>query len=238
MEKIHKSRKFEFVVDRSSHRRCSVKKGVLRNLAKFTGKHLCQRLFFNKVAGLRPKVCNFIKKESLAKVLSCEFCEISKETFFTDGRLLLSRVKIIPKSTLHCYLGNKSLFIQPEKVSFWQLFFRVRHFQSRQKIIMQFQEFQITCNVWFWSAYHRFIPTSNILLIFWGPPPPPVYVVLLSVLQLEYIFTFVYNYSKILQKFNATFVWTSHSVTTYLSHVYQHPDYLDTLPRLIVSVYF
>ena len=37
--------------DRSSHQRCSVKKGVLRNFAKFTGKHLCQRLFFNKVAG-------------------------------------------------------------------------------------------------------------------------------------------------------------------------------------------
>ena len=34
-------------------RRCSVKKGVLRNFAKFTGKHLCQSLFFNKVAGLR-----------------------------------------------------------------------------------------------------------------------------------------------------------------------------------------
>ena len=26
------------------------KKGVLRNFAKFTGKHLCQRLFFKKVA--------------------------------------------------------------------------------------------------------------------------------------------------------------------------------------------
>ena len=29
------------------------KRGVLRNFAKFTGKHLCQRLFFNKVADLR-----------------------------------------------------------------------------------------------------------------------------------------------------------------------------------------
>ena len=26
---------------RSSHQRCSMKKGVLRNIAKFTGKHLC-----------------------------------------------------------------------------------------------------------------------------------------------------------------------------------------------------
>ena len=36
---------------RSSHQRCSVKKGVLRNFSKFTGKHLCQCLFLNKVAG-------------------------------------------------------------------------------------------------------------------------------------------------------------------------------------------
>ena len=38
---------------RSGHRRCSVKKGVLRNFTKFTGKHLCQSLFFNTVADLR-----------------------------------------------------------------------------------------------------------------------------------------------------------------------------------------
>ena len=36
---------------RSSHQRCSLRKGVLRNFTKFTGKHLCQSLFFNKVAG-------------------------------------------------------------------------------------------------------------------------------------------------------------------------------------------
>ena len=30
------------------------KKGVLRNFAKFTRKHLCQSLFFSKVAGLKP----------------------------------------------------------------------------------------------------------------------------------------------------------------------------------------
>ena len=30
------------------------KKGVLRSFAKLTGKHLCQNLFINKVASLRP----------------------------------------------------------------------------------------------------------------------------------------------------------------------------------------
>ena len=55
---------------RSSHRRCSIKKGVLRNFTKFTGKHVCQSLF--------------IKKETLAQVFSREFCEVSKNTFSTE----------------------------------------------------------------------------------------------------------------------------------------------------------
>ena len=55
-----------------------MKKGVLRNFTKFTGKHLCQSLFFNK------KDFNFIKKETLVQVFSCEYCEISKNTFFTE----------------------------------------------------------------------------------------------------------------------------------------------------------
>ena len=37
-----------------NHQRCSVERGVLGNFATFTGKHLCQSLFFNKVGGLRP----------------------------------------------------------------------------------------------------------------------------------------------------------------------------------------
>ena len=47
---------------RSSRLEVFCKKGCLRNFAKFTGKHKCQSLFFNKVAGLRPETCNFIKK--------------------------------------------------------------------------------------------------------------------------------------------------------------------------------
>ena len=38
------------LIDRSSHWKCSVRKGVLGSFAKFTRKHLCQSLFFNKVA--------------------------------------------------------------------------------------------------------------------------------------------------------------------------------------------
>ena len=37
-----------------------------------------QSLFFYKLAGL---TCNFIKKETLAQVFSCEFYEISKNPY-------------------------------------------------------------------------------------------------------------------------------------------------------------
>ena len=38
--------------------------------------------FFN--GQKQPEACNFIKKETLAQVFFCEFCEISKNTFFTE----------------------------------------------------------------------------------------------------------------------------------------------------------
>ena len=38
---------------RSSRPNVFSKKVILKNLAKFAGKHLCQSLFFDKVAGLR-----------------------------------------------------------------------------------------------------------------------------------------------------------------------------------------
>ena len=54
---------FIFSTYRSSHRRCSLKKGVLSNFAK--GLH-------------------FIKKETLAQVFSCEIFENSKDMFSTE----------------------------------------------------------------------------------------------------------------------------------------------------------
>ena len=75
----------------SSHKKCSVKKGVLKNFAKFSGQHLCQSLFFHKVSG--PST--FLQKETLAKVFSCEFFEIFKNTFFTEHlRWLLLKLVI------------------------------------------------------------------------------------------------------------------------------------------------
>ena len=64
---------------------CSTKKAVLKNFAKFTGKHLCQSIFFNaRVSFLLNN--KFIKKVTLAQVFSCEFCEVFKNTFLKQNR--------------------------------------------------------------------------------------------------------------------------------------------------------
>ena len=74
---------------RSSRPEVFCKKSVLRNFTKFTGKHQCQSLFFNKVAGLRPAP---LLKETLALVFFCQFCEISKKTFFYRTPLVAASV--------------------------------------------------------------------------------------------------------------------------------------------------
>ena len=53
--------------------------GVFKTLAKFTGKHVCWRLSYNKIAGL---ACNFIKRETTTQVFSSKFCEIFRNTFY------------------------------------------------------------------------------------------------------------------------------------------------------------
>ena len=63
--------------------RCSVEKVFLK-ISQNSQKNTCTWVSFNKVAGLRPEACNFIKKETLAQVFSCEFCEIFKNPFFIE----------------------------------------------------------------------------------------------------------------------------------------------------------
>ena len=71
----------EFIPFESSRLDVFCKKCVLTNFTKFTGKHLCQSPFFNRLL-----------KETLAQVLSCEFCEISKSTFFHRTPLVAASV--------------------------------------------------------------------------------------------------------------------------------------------------
>ena len=76
----------------SSNRRCSIKKGVLKNFVKFTAKHLCQ---------------------GLGQMFSCEFCEIFRNTFFTGylsfcNHSMLYIFCMKTKLTLYLVLENEN----------------------------------------------------------------------------------------------------------------------------------
>ena len=58
--------------------RCSVKIVFLKNWQNSQENTYARVSFLIK---LQPQACHFIKKEILAQVFSCKFCEISKNTF-------------------------------------------------------------------------------------------------------------------------------------------------------------
>ena len=97
---------FTYLHIRSSRPKVFCKKGVLRNFEKFTRKHLCQSLLFNKVAGLRPTT--LLKKETLARCFPGDFCEIFlRATFLKEHlrSLLLTYQKLYYKWFFNFY-GN------------------------------------------------------------------------------------------------------------------------------------
>ena len=66
-----------------------LKKGDLKNFAKFSGKHLCQSLIFNKVAGL-------LKRRLWHRCFSVNFEKFLRARFLqsTSERLLLNMVNV------------------------------------------------------------------------------------------------------------------------------------------------
>ena len=67
---------------RSSRPEVFCKKFVLRNLAKFTGKHLRQSLFFDKVAGLRP--ATLLKNRPWHRHFPVYFAKFLRTPFFIE----------------------------------------------------------------------------------------------------------------------------------------------------------
>ena len=62
--------------------RCSVKKFVLRNFAEFIGKHLCQSLFFNKVAGWPATL---LKKRPWHRCFPVNFAKLLRTPFLQNA---------------------------------------------------------------------------------------------------------------------------------------------------------
>ena len=108
---------------RGSHQRCSMKKGVRRNFTKFTGKHLCQILFFNKVAGLSPAILS--KKRLWHRCFPVNFAKFLRASFFIEHLwwLLLvvldNLLKLRNQVNVYFTLRKKCLFSE----LFWSALF-------------------------------------------------------------------------------------------------------------------
>ena len=78
-------------IDRSSYRRCSMKKGVLENFAKFIGKHLYQNIFF--LIKLQAEGATLLKKKLWHRCFPVNFAKFLRTTFLqnTSGLPLLKR---------------------------------------------------------------------------------------------------------------------------------------------------
>ena len=111
------------------------KKGVIRNFAKFTGIHLCQSLFFNKGAGLRPQFCEISKnsysyKTPLVAASECSWSlEYEKRTY---QNFIIQNLR---HGKEYCISKKKKLFNQSQKeviyeyilafAGWWSIFWNV-----------------------------------------------------------------------------------------------------------------
>ena len=93
-----------YIVYRSRHQRCSARESVLRNFAKFKGKHLCQSLFLVKLPA------TFLDKETLAQVFPVNFAKFLRTCFLqnTSGRLLLI-VLNTPSEYTYFYIAKNNI---------------------------------------------------------------------------------------------------------------------------------
>ena len=71
--------------DRSCHLTCSMITDVLRNFAKFTGKHLCQKFFFNK------------------KILTSRMQQSNQRGCCKNFRVIMKTYILIPSYTFHAW---------------------------------------------------------------------------------------------------------------------------------------
>ena len=96
---------------RSSRQDLFSKKCVLRNFAKFIEKHLCQSLFFNKVAGLRPET--LLKNRLWHKCFPVYFVKFLRIPF-------LQNIPTDFKYSLLCNLNRCTCIQDPREYLRWR----------------------------------------------------------------------------------------------------------------------
>ena len=89
---------------------------MFQKISQNSQENTCARVSF--LIKLQASTCNFIKKETLAQLFSCEFCEIFKEHLFLQAtpRQMLLKADTIP---LHIHSKSASIFSYQHPCIWW-----------------------------------------------------------------------------------------------------------------------
>ena len=104
-----------------------------KNIATFMLQLCYDKNSRQTLANHRLEACNFIKKETLAQVFSCEFCEIYKNTFYYRTPLvavsgvLIDFAILEPFSNKVAGLFNRIPMVAPSDFSLHKYFFTAEH---------------------------------------------------------------------------------------------------------------
>ena len=129
---------------RSSHWRRSIERGVLKNFSKFTGKHLCQGLFFNNVADLGP----LLSLSNSTGGCDLEFSELSQLTF------------TFSKSTIETLKKGVKLNVNDVLLVLLLLTLNFLHTLYSSIFIVDFEKVNVS-----WIAYS----SISVTIVWWDP---------------------------------------------------------------------
>ena len=93
----------------SSYSQMVFKLGVLKNFAKFTGKHTCWSLFLIKLA------FNFIKKRLQHRCFPVKFADFFRTAFFIEHLRWLLLISLSARKLLQYIVTHFAVFYQPVK---------------------------------------------------------------------------------------------------------------------------
>ena len=108
-------------------------------ISKNSRENTCAKASF--LIKLQAEDCNFIRKETLAQVFSCEFYKISKNTFFTEHLWATLSVKLVDGMLIRyvfrkiiCLLQIQILCFRPFPAGIYLLKFNNRNTRTRCEI--------------------------------------------------------------------------------------------------------
>ena len=131
-----------------------MKKVVFRNFTKFTGKHLCQSLFFNKVAGLRHRCfpVNFVKFAIISF-----YSKLLDDCFYVDIRQIQNILKLVSAILYQFFIFSPNFFTLQK---LWKMLFisskKLFSFSRYSNFCIFFSSFPYFPQWLFWDIYQNY----------------------------------------------------------------------------------